>query len=85
MRGAAGNPARRAVAGGLVIVNVRLFGGVGPEQVVEGVPAGAVLGEQMPAGQLGQPLAGLVRRDPGEAGRRADGDVRAGVQAQQPE
>jgi hypothetical protein len=38
-----------------------------------------------PAGQLGQHRAGPVGRDPGEAGRGADGDVRAWMQTQQPE
>ena len=45
-------------------------GGVGAEQVVQGVPAGRVLGEQVGAGQLGQQPPDLGRGAAGEAGRR---------------
>jgi hypothetical protein len=62
-----------------VVVDVRLFSGVGPEQVVEGVPAGTVFGEQVPKGQFGQQRANPARRDTGQAGRGADGDVWAGM------
>ena len=52
---------------------------------MQGVPAGTALAEQVHAGQPGQQRAGPVRRDPGQAGRGADGHVRARVQAEQPE
>ena len=47
-------PAQRGAPGPVVVAVPRLFGGVGPEQVVEGVAAATVLAEQVPAGQLGQ-------------------------------
>jgi hypothetical protein len=72
-------PTHSSAAGTVVVVDTRQFSGVGPEQVVEGVPAGAVFGEQVPAAQFGQQRADPVRRDTGEAGSGADGDVWAGM------
>ena len=46
--------------------------GVGAQQVVEGVPAGGVLGEQVRAGQLGQEGVRPGGRQPGQAGRGGD-------------
>jgi len=69
----------------LAVVRLGLLGGIGAEQVVEGVAAGRLLGEQVRAGQLGQRRAGPVRLDRGEAGRGGEADVRPRVQAQQPE
>jgi hypothetical protein len=44
-----------------------------------------VLGEQVGVGELGEQMAGLAMVASGEASRRQGGDVRARVQAQQPE
>jgi hypothetical protein len=57
-----------ALVGG--VVGVGEVGGVGTEQVVEGVAAGYVFGEQGGAGQLGQQRPCLSRREPRQAGRR---------------
>ena len=64
---------------------VGLLGGVGTQQVVEGVPAGDVLGDQVGAGQFAQQVAGVGLSYGGEAGGGGDADVGAGVDAQQPE
>jgi hypothetical protein len=61
------------------------IGGVGAQQVVEGVPAGCVLGDQVRVRQLVDQDPGPGRRERGEAGGCGGGDVRAGVQAEQPE
>jgi hypothetical protein len=74
-----------SVAHVLAVARVGLLGGVGTEQVVEGVPARGVLGEQVRAGQLGQRSAGPVWRDRGQARRGGAGDIGARMQAQQPE
>jgi hypothetical protein len=52
---------------------------------VEAVPVRRVLRHQVRAGQLGQQRARLRQRRAGEARDRRRGDVRARVQAQQPE
>ena len=53
------HPADGGVALGLAVGVAGLLGGVGAQQVVEGVPAGDVLGDQVRAGQLAQQAAGL--------------------------
>ena len=60
-----------------------LLGSVGTEQVVEGKPARAVLGDQVGAGQLGQHLAGRSWRGGGEAGRDRLRDVGSWVHTQE--
>ena len=62
-----------------------LVGRVGAQQVVEREPAGQVLGGHVRPGQLAQRGARLGPGDPGQAGRRGQRDVRARVQAEQPE
>ena len=52
------DPADGGVAVGLGVEVAGLVGGVGAEQVVEGVPAGCVLGDQAVAGELAQQAAG---------------------------
>jgi hypothetical protein len=52
---------------------------------VEGVPAGHVLGQQVRPGQLGQGTARLRAAGAAQACRRGHRDVRARMQAQQPE
>ncbi|MDQ0936197.1 hypothetical protein QFZ49_006172 [Streptomyces turgidiscabies] len=61
------------------------FGGVGAQQVVEGVPAGHMFGEQVSANQLGQQDTGARQRYVGQRGDRRQGGVGAGVQPQQAE
>jgi hypothetical protein len=48
------DPVDGGVALGVGVVGVGEVGGVGAQQVVEGVPAGGGLGEQVCPGQLGQ-------------------------------
>ena len=79
------DPADRGFPVGRAVVDPGLIGGVGAQQVVEGVPAGCVLGDQAVAGQFTKQAAGLGLVDRGKAGGGADADVRAGVEAQQPE
>lgn len=50
----------------VAVVGMSLFNGVSAQQVVEGVPAGAVLGEQVRVGQFGQQHPGLPGWNPGE-------------------
>ena len=52
---------------------------------MEGIPAGDVLGDQVSVGQLTQQATGLGLGAAGQAGSGGDADVRAGVNAQQPE
>src|SRR5262249_58321980 len=59
--------------------------GVGGEQVVQGVPAGGGLDDQVGPGQLGYQRTYPSHRQGGEAGRGRGGDVGAGMQAEQPE
>jgi hypothetical protein len=61
------------------------LGGVGAQQVVQGVPAGVVFGEQTGPHQFGQQGAGLIHGKGGEAGRGGYADAGSGVQAEQPE
>jgi hypothetical protein len=75
--------------GGVALIGsvepVQLFGGVGAEQVVEGVPAGDVLDDQVGAGQLGQQRPHPFHWHSREAGHGRDGSVRSGVQPEDPE
>jgi hypothetical protein len=56
------------IALGLVGCLVGLLGGVGAQQVMEGVPARNVLGDQVRAGQLAQQAADIGPGSSGEAG-----------------
>jgi hypothetical protein len=91
---------RGAVPGVQVVVEVPALGGgslgggvvrldqllrVAAQQVVELVAAGRVLGEQVRLGQLGERPVRLRGRQAGETGGRGPPDVRARVQAEQPE
>jgi hypothetical protein len=71
----------QAVHGGapVGIGRVRELGGVGPQEVVHGVPAGRVVRDQVGGGQLSQQGPRLGLRDSGEAGRGRRGYVRPGV------
>ena len=62
-----------------------MLGGVGAQQVVEGEPPGNLLGHQVRGRQLGQGPVRRLSRDSGQASRGGLGDIRPGVQAQQPE
>jgi hypothetical protein len=61
------------------------LGGVDPQQVVERVAPGGVLGEQVQAGQLAQRRQGRREGAPGQRRGGVDGQVRPRVQAEQPE
>ena len=80
---------QHAMGGRLPVrIGVAAFGGfgrVGAQQAVEFEPAGQVLGGHVGPGELTQRGARLGPRDPGQAGRRGQRDVRARVQAEQPE
>ncbi|GIF68464.1 hypothetical protein Ais01nite_64990 [Asanoa ishikariensis] len=93
-------PQRRGVGGVEVVVDQPALGGqpelldrwvagqltgVRPQQVVTGVPAGQVLGEQVRAGQLQEQPARGGRVDAGEAAQGRCADVRAGMDAEQAE
>lgn len=58
---------------------------MGAEQVVEGVPAGAVFGDEVQAGEFGQQRPGPAQGQSGEGGGGKQGEVGAGVQGEQPE
>lgn len=90
----------RGVGGGQVVVEeayhggapllVRLvgpgqLGGVHPQQVVHCPATRPAGGDEVRAGQVGQRPADLARRAGGQADGGVEGDVRAGVQAQEPE
>src|SRR4051794_29409822 len=60
-------------------------GGVGPQQVVEGEPAGDVLGEQVRSGQLAKCFSRLVQGYVGQMSGGRQGDIGAGVQPEEPE
>lgn len=62
-----------------------LFSGVSAQQVVEGITARSLFGEQVRAGQFGQQGAGMAGRDAGQVGCGGCADAGAGVQAQRPE
>ena len=66
---------------GLAVRRLGLLGGVGAQQVVEGVAAGRGLGEQVAAGEIAQQRPGLRQGHAGQAGRGRGGDVGAGVEA----
>jgi hypothetical protein len=51
------------------VVGAGLVGGVGAQQVVEGIAAGGVLGQQVSGGQFVQGGAGLLAANSGEAVR----------------
>jgi hypothetical protein len=57
------------------VVGAGLVGGVGAEQVVEGVAAGGVLGQQVGGGQFAECGAGLLAAGGGEAGGGRGGGV----------
>jgi hypothetical protein len=78
-------PVHGGVPLGVGVDEVRLFGRVGAEEVVEGVPAGGVLDDEVGPGQLGEQRPHRADRETGQAGRRVRGDVGAGVQPEQPE
>jgi hypothetical protein len=61
------------------------LGGVGTKQVVEGRPAGDRLADQICCPELGQRLPGQLRWDSGQAGGGREGDIGAGMNAEQPE
>jgi hypothetical protein len=65
---------------GLGVVGVGEFGGVGTQQVMEGVPAGSGFGDQMDISQFGQYARHLVDRATGDARGGGDAHVRAWVQ-----
>nr|WP_232075338.1 hypothetical protein [Phytohabitans suffuscus] len=67
------------------VVGVRLFGGVRAQQVVEGVAAGQVFGGEVGVAELGQESPCAAGGHGGEAGGGGRADVRAGMQAEQPE
>jgi len=79
------DPVDRCVPFIVGVVDVSQFGGVGPQEVVEGEPARRPFLEQVRTAQLGQQLAYLPLWDPGQACRGEDGKVGARVQPQQPE
>ena len=67
---------------------VGLFAGAAGEQaqqVVQRKPAHRVLDDQVRPGQAGQPQLRGVVFDPAQCGRGANGEIRARVQAEQPE
>jgi hypothetical protein len=78
-------PVQRGVARPVSLVAARQLRGVGAEQVVERVPAGSVLGDQVRPGELAQQDPCLLSRDAGQAGRGARGDIGARMQSEQPE
>src|SRR2546423_9755576 len=63
---------------------VREVDGVGTQQVMKDVPAGGVFDDQVGPVQFGQQRPGLRQRECGHAGRGGCGEVRAGVQADEP-
>ena len=65
-------PADRRPPGGVAVEGAGLLGGVGAQQVMEGVTAGGVLGDQVRAGQFGQQVARL-RQPPRRPGWRPPG------------
>src|SRR5215831_317758 len=73
------------VAFGVAVVNGGSLGRVRAEQVVYFPSLWPLFGEQVGAGQLFEYPPGLILRDAGQARRRMQGDVRAGVQADEAE
>lgn len=78
-------PLDGAVPLGRCLLGQDTFACVDTQQIVQGVAAGQVLGEQMGAGQFGEQAAGLTEREPDEGGRSGCGDVGPEMQAQQVE
>jgi hypothetical protein len=74
-------PADGGPALALTVMGAGLLGGVGAEQLVDGVPAGEVLAQYVGAAEFAEHLAarGLVQA--GHAGSRVRGDVCAWMQA----
>jgi len=62
------------VALGPAVVGLGLFGGVGAQQIMEGEPAGGLLGEQVGPRQLGQDGPGLAQGQARQAGRGRGAD-----------
>lgn len=73
------------VAFGVAVSGAGLLSGVGTQQVMDGIPAREMLGDQMGAGELGQQGAGAGLARACQAGDGGDADIGAGMQAQQPE
>ena len=79
------HPVDRGAAVRLRVLPLGLIDGVEAKQVVEREPAGQVLGDHMRPGQLTERGACLRPRYSAQAGRRRQRDIRARVQAEQPE
>src|SRR5690606_39521982 len=67
------------------LVDLRGLRGVRTQQIVKRVTAGRVFFQEVSPGELGQQGTDLPRRQPGEAGGGRDADVRAGMDAEEPE
>jgi hypothetical protein len=78
-------PADGGPALGLGVVRVGQLGGVAAQQIMVGVPAGPGFGQQVHAGQRRDQRSYAVPGQSHEARRGGGADVRAGVQAKQPE
>ena len=79
------HPMRCRAPVGVGLFAVGQFGGVVAKEVMEGVPARGVLGEQVRADQFGQQFASAGRRYPGQARQRRQCDIRPRMQAEKPE
>ncbi|MEU1276252.1 hypothetical protein [Streptomyces sp. NPDC005799] len=74
---------RRGVPDAVAVVSGSQLGGVGAQQVVEGVPADdGLCGEQMSMHQFGEQFTGAGGRYAGQGGDGRERGVRAGMQAQ---
>jgi hypothetical protein len=78
-------PASGGFALGITVGVAGLGGGVGTQQVVEGIPARGVLADQVGPGELAEHAARLWHGRGGEAGGGGDAVVGAGMQTEQPE
>lgn len=78
-------PVDGGIALGSAVLGSGLVGGIGAQQVVEGIPAGNMLDDQAAAGEFVQHAAGLGPIQPGQASGGGNGDVRARMQPEQPE
>src|SRR5439155_22869821 len=79
------NPVGGVVARLRGVGGVRELARVRPQQVVQGIAARDVLGEQVGTDEFGQQRAYPLDRYRREAGRGGRGEVRPGVQPEQPE
>jgi hypothetical protein len=79
------HPVDRGLPVTVAVSAIGEVGGVSAQKIVERVPGGDVLDDQVRVGQLGQRWPYPSWGQAGEAGGRGCGDVRAGVQAEQPE